>query len=274
MGSGGRWDESWVSVEPMTFDLGTQIPAETVAAWVREAAAVTILTGAGISTDSGIPDFRGPQGVWTRNPAAQQMFTFQNYVADAEVRRMAWQSRRDHPAWSATPNAGHRALVTLEHSGRLRALVTQNIDELHQRAGTSPEKVIELHGTIFETQCLSCGHRSPMQTELQRVADGEPDPACVQCGGIQKSATISFGQSLDQTVLSAARNAACECDVFLAIGSSLTVHPAAGLCAEAQAAGATLVIINAEPTPYDSAADAVLRQPIGELLPFLVAGLR
>ena len=113
-----------------------------------------------------------------------------------------------------------------------------------------------------------------MQTELQRVADGEPDPACVHCGGIQKSATISFGQSLDQTVLTAARNAACECDVFLAIGSSLTVHPAAGLCAEAQAAGATFVIINAEPTPYDSAADAVLRQPIGELLPFLVAGLR
>lgn len=258
----------------MTFNLGTQIPTETVASWVHDAAAVTVLTGAGISTDSGIPDFRGPQGVWTRDPAAQQLFTFQNYVADPEVRRLAWQNRRDHPAWSATPNAGHRALVALERAGRLRALVTQNIDELHQRAGTSPEKVLELHGTIFETQCLSCGHRSPMQTELQRVAAGDPDPACVHCGGIQKSATISFGQSLDPAVLAAARDAARSCDVFLVVGSSLTVHPAAGLCAEAQAAGAVLVIVNAEPTPYDSGADAVVRQPIGEVLPLLVSGLQ
>jgi NAD-dependent deacetylase len=252
----------------------TQTPLATVAEWVRDARAVTVLTGAGISTDSGIPDFRGPQGVWTRNPAAQQMFTLQNYVADPQVRRLAWQNRRDHPAWSATPNAGHAALVTLERSGRLRAVVTQNIDELHQRAGTSPELVIEVHGTMFATQCLSCGHRSTMQGELLRVAAGDPDPACIECGGIQKSATISFGQSLDPAVLTAARDAARSCDVFLAVGSSLTVYPAAGLCDEAQAAGAQLVIVNAERTPYDSMADAVLRQPIGEVLPRLVDDVR
>jgi NAD-dependent deacetylase len=241
-----------------------------VASWLHDAGAITVLTGAGISTDSGIPDFRGPQGVWTRNPAAQQLFTFQNYVADPDVRRLAWQNRRDHPAWSARPNAGHDALVALERSGRLRAVVTQNIDELHQRAGTSPQKVIELHGTMFATQCLTCGHRSTMQRELQRVADGDPDPACVECGGIQKSATISFGQSLDPGVLAAARDAARSCEVFLAVGSSLTVYPAAGLCDEARAAGALFVVVNAEPTPYDFLADAILRQPIGEILPLLV----
>jgi NAD-dependent deacetylase len=258
----------------MTSELHTHGSVATVASWLRDARAVTVLTGAGISTDSGIPDFRGPQGVWTRNPAAQQMFTFQNYVADAEVRRLAWQNRRDHPAWSAIPNAGHDALVTLERSGRLRAVVTQNIDELHQRAGTSPELVIELHGTMFATQCLSCGHRSTMQGELRRVAGGDPDPACIECGGIQKSATISFGQSLDPAVLGAARDAARSCDVFLAVGSSLSVYPAAGLCDEARAAGARLVVVNAEPTPYDSVADAVLRQPIGDVLPVLVDDLR
>jgi NAD-dependent deacetylase len=258
----------------MTSELRTTTSAATVASWLRDARTVTVLTGAGISTDSGIPDFRGPQGVWTRNPAAQQMFTLRNYIADPGVRRLAWQNRRDHPAWSATPNAGHTALVTLERSGRLRAVVTQNIDELHQRAGTSPELVIEVHGTMFATQCLSCGHRSSMEGELQRVADGDPDPACVECGGIQKSATISFGQSLDPAVLAAARVAARSCDVFLAIGSSLTVYPAAGLCDEAQAAGAQLVVVNAEPTPYDAMADAVLRQPIGVVLPLLVEDLR
>lgn len=258
----------------MTSGVRIHVPPATVASWLRAAGAVTVLTGAGISTDSGIPDFRGPQGVWTRNPGAQQMFTFQNYVADPQVRRLAWQNRRDHPAWSATPNAGHAALVTLERSGRLRALITQNIDELHQRAGTSPDKVIEVHGTMFATQCLSCGHRSRMVDELRRVEAGESDPACAVCGGIQKSATISFGQSLDPAVLAAARDAARSCDVFLAVGSSLTVHPAAGLCGEARSGGALLVVVNAEPTPYDAVADAVLRQPIGEVLPLLVDDLR
>ncbi len=194
---------------------------EQVRGWLAAAERVTVLTGAGISTDSGIPDFRGPNGVWTRNPGAERMATLQDYVADPEVRRRAWLSRKSHPAWSAEPNDGHRALVDLEKSGRLRALVTQNIDELHQRAGSGRDKVVEVHGTVWWAQCLSCEVRTPMADELARVSDDEPDPACTMCGGILKSATISFGQQLDPDVLDAAARAAADCDLFLAIGSSL-----------------------------------------------------
>ena len=243
---------------------------EQVGGWLAEAERITVLTGAGISTDSGIPDYRGPNGVWTRNPEAQRMSSIQDYVADPEVRRRAWQSRKAHPAWSAEPNEAHRAVAELEKTGRLVALVTQNIDELHQRAGSSREKVIELHGTIWWAECLTCGVRSPMADELARVNDGEPDPACSLCGGILKSATISFGQPLDSTVLRAAWAAAQMCDLFLAVGTSLMVHPAAGLCEVAVEAGARLVIINAEPTPYDDIAAAVVREPIGEILPSLL----
>ena len=241
--------------------------------WVREATAVTVLTGAGISTDSGIPDFRGPQGIWTKDPQAQALFTLSNYVADPAVRVRAWRGRRDHPAWTVEPNAAHEALVQLERSGRLRGLVTQNIDELHQRAGSSAELVVELHGTVWQAECLSCGDRQPMAAVIARVDAGEEDPPCLHCGGIVKSATISFGQSLDPAVLVAAVHAARDCDLFLAVGTSLAVHPAAGLCDLAQAHGARLVIVNAEPTPYDDQADAVLRDPIGAVLPALVDGL-
>ncbi len=246
-----------------------------VAEWLRRAAPerVTALTGAGISTDSGIPDFRGPQGFWTKNPAAQQMFTLQNYVADPAVRRLAWQNRAAHPAWQAEPNAGHAALVELERAGLLRAIITQNIDGLHQRAGSSPARVIEIHGTMFEVECLTCGRRSAMRENLERVAAGEPDPACLTCGGIQKAATISFGQSLRPEVLAAATAAAAGCDVLLAIGTTLQVHPAAGLVAVAARAGARVVIVNRGATPYDEVAAAVLRAPIGEVLPQLVAKL-
>jgi len=198
------------------------------------------------------------------------MSTIQDYVADPEVRKRAWQSRKAHPAWSAEPNEAHRVLAELENAGKLTALVTQNIDELHQRAGSGRDKVIELHGTIWWAECLSCGVRSPMADELARVSDDEPDPACTLCGGILKSATISFGQPLDPRVLQAAWRAAQMCDLFLAIGSSLTVQPAAGLCEVAVEAGARFVIVNAEPTPYDGLADAVLREPIGDILPVLV----
>jgi NAD-dependent deacetylase len=242
-----------------------------VASWIAGAGAVTVLTGAGISTESGIPDFRGPQGVWTRNPGAQQLFTLQNYLADPQVRIQAWRNRREHPAWQARPNAGHLALVALERAGKLRALVTQNIDELHQRAGSDPATVIEVHGTLHQAECLSCGLRTPMAQVLARVDAGEADPACPECGGIQKSATISFGQALRPEVFEAAYLAASECDLFLAVGTSLTVQPAAGLCDVALRAGARLVIVNAEPTPYDDRADAVLREPIGQVLPRLVA---
>jgi NAD-dependent protein deacetylase/lipoamidase len=243
---------------------------EAAARWLRAAAPITVLTGAGISTESGIPDFRGPQGVWTKNPGAQALSTIDTYLADPEVRRRAWQARLDHPAWSARPNAGHRALVDLERAGRLRALVTQNIDGLHQAAGSNPDLVIEIHGTIRQVGCLSCGDRTPMAEVLKRVAAGEDDPPCRRCGGILKSATISFGQALEPAVLNAAISAAQACDVLLAVGTSLSVYPAAGLCDVALGSGARLVIINAEPTPYDEVAHAVLREPIGEVLPRLV----
>ena len=244
---------------------------EQVAPLVRDATHITVLTGAGISTDSGIPDYRGPNGVWTKNPEAERLSTLQDYIADPEVRRRSWQARKNHTAWTAEPNAGHRALVDLEKSGKLVALVTQNVDGLHQRAGST--NVIEVHGTIWWAECLTCMVRTPMADELARVSDDEPDPPCRQCGGILKSATISFGQRLDNDVLDAAAQAAASCELFLAIGSSLSVRPAAGLCDVAAESGARLVVINAEPTPYDGIADAVLRDPIGEILPALVKEL-
>jgi NAD-dependent deacetylase len=238
--------------------------------WLTAASRITVLTGAGISTDSGIPDFRGPHGVWTRDPEAEKLSTLSWYVADPGVRRRAWQERLHHPAWQARPNAGHEALVSLERQGRLRALLTQNIDGLHQTAGSSPELVLELHGTVHEVTCLSCGERTPMRSALDRVEAGDPDPACLVCGGILKSATISFGQALDAAVVDAAVAAATDCDVFLAVGTSLTVHPAAGLVDLAAAHGARVVVVNAEPTPYDATADLVVREPIGSALPRLL----
>ena len=233
---------------------------------------VSVLTGAGVSTDSGIPDFRGPQGVWTRNPEAERLSTFQDYRDDPEIRRESWRQRVAHPVWSARPGPAHDALVSLERSGRLRALLTQNIDELHQAAGSAPELVVELHGTMHHTECLSCGARAPMSEALERVSGGEVDPPCPHCGGILKSATISFGQALDADVLRRARDAAMDCDVLLAVGTSLGVHPAAGLVDVAAWAGADVVIVNAEPTPYDDVAAVVLRGGIGELLPAIVGG--
>jgi NAD-dependent deacetylase len=243
---------------------------DDVRGWLAAARRVTALTGAGISTESGIPDFRGPQGLWTKDPAAQRLFTLQSYVADPAVRRLAWRNRREHPAWAAEPNAGHRALVGLERAGRLRAIITQNIDGLHQRAGSEPSSVIEIHGTLFEVDCLSCGRRTSMRENLDRVEAGEDDPACLACGGIQKAATISFGQALRPEVLRQATSAAADCDLLLAVGTSLQVQPAAGLAEVAVRAGARLVIVNLDPTPYDPIAHAVVREPIGTVLPRLV----
>jgi NAD-dependent deacetylase len=240
---------------------------------LADAQRVTVLTGAGVSTDSGIPDFRGPNGVWTRNPAAERMSTYQDYVADPDVRRAAWQARLTSPVLVAEPNDAHRALVDLERAGRLEALVTQNIDGLHQKAGSSPERVVEVHGTIWWVACLTCGVRTPTADVLQRLAAGDDDPHCELCGGMLKTATISFGQALDEAVMEKATRAADASDLFLAIGTSLTVYPAAGLCQVAVDAGAPLVVVNAQPTPYDDVADAVLRQPIGEILPALVRDL-
>lgn len=241
-----------------------------VKTWIDAAARVVALTGAGISTDSGIPDFRGPQGVWTTNPKAEKLSNIHAYMSDPEVRRLAWQSRLDHPAWTAQPNGGHRALVALEARGRLYALVTQNIDGLHQQAGNRPDRVIEVHGTMREVMCLACDWRGPMQPTLDRVREGETDPSCRQCGGILKSATISFGQPLVPDVIARAMRAAEEAEVLLAIGTSLQVYPIAATVPLAKSAGARVVIINAAPTPFDDIADAVLRDPIGVVLPRLV----
>jgi NAD-dependent deacetylase len=240
---------------------------DTVRQWVTASTRIVALTGAGISTESGIPDFRGPQGVWTKNPKAEKLSNIQHYMSDPEVRRLAWQSRLDHPAWTAGPNDGHRALVELERRGALLALVTQNIDGLHQQAGHASDTVIEVHGTMREVMCMACGWRGPMGLALDRVRAGEDDPPCERCGGILKSATISFGQSLDPAVISRAMRAAERADLLLAIGTSLQVYPIAGAVPLAKAAGARVVIVNAEPTPFDDIADAVLRDPIGVVLP-------
>ena len=240
---------------------------DEVRGWVHVSRRVVVLTGAGISTDSGIPDFRGPQGVWTRNPAAEKLSTLQHYLADVEVRKAAWRSRIDHPTWSAKPNPGHHALVALEQRGKLHALITQNIDELHQIAGNSPERIIEVHGTMRKVVCWSCGWRGAMQPVLDRVLGGEEDPQCQKCGGILKSDTISFGQQLVPEVIERAMQASQEADLFLSVGTSLQVYPVAGTVAVARSAGAKIVIVNAEPTPYDDLADATMAGPIGAILP-------
>lgn len=250
--------------------MSDSVQIEEVRAWVEQAKRVVVLTGAGISTESGIPDFRGPQGVWTKNPQAEKLSNIVHYMTDREVRKAAWQSRLEHPAWTATPNAGHRALVELERRGRLRAVITQNIDELHQMAGNSPEKVIEVHGTVRKVICMACGVTAPMQRALDRVRAGEADPLCRDCGGILKSATISFGQQLVPEVIDRAMRAARDADLFFAIGTSLQVYPVAGTVEVAKAHGARIVILNAEETPFDAIADAVLRERIGSVLPALL----
>ena len=243
---------------------------EAARGWVAGSRRIVALTGAGISTESGIPDFRGPKGLWTQNPKAEKLSDIRHYMADREVRKLAWQHRISHPAWRAKPNAGHMALVELEQSGRLHALITQNIDGLHQRAGNSNDKVIEVHGTVYDVVCMSCDWIGPMAPVLDRVRAGEEDPSCRACGGILKSATISFGQALVPQVIQRAMEAAEEADLLLAIGTSLMVYPVADAVPRAKAAGARVVIVNAEPTPLDRLADAVLRQPIGQVLPQLV----
>jgi len=242
---------------------------DDVCRWIDASTRVVALTGAGISTESGIPDFRGPQGLWTKNPKAEKMSNIHYYMADPEVRRLSWQSRLAHPAWEAKPNLGHHALAELERRGKLHALITQNIDGLHQRAGNSADLVIEVHGTVLDAVCMQCGWRGPMPAVLERVRAGEEDPACAQCRGILKSATISFGQALIPEVIDRAMRAAEQAELLLAVGTSLQVYPIADAVPAAKAAGARVVIVNAEPTAFDELADAVLPGAIGEILPRL-----
>jgi NAD-dependent deacetylase len=236
---------------------------------------VAFLTGAGISTDSGIPDYRGPNGLWTRDPDYEKLVTYSYYMADADVRRRSWQMRREVAALHPAPNAGHRAIVSLD-SSRAAAVrvITQNVDGLHQAAGLAPRKVLELHGTTQSVVCTTCGARGPVTDVFARIeAGGEADPPCLDCGGILKTATVMFGEALDPVVLEAAAAIAKACTVMFAVGTSLQVYPAAGLAALAADAGARLVIVNASPTPYDDVADEVVREPIGTALPRLLRDL-
>jgi NAD-dependent deacetylase len=242
---------------------------DRVAEMLRNARHVVVLTGAGISTESGIRDFRGPNGVWTKDPSAEKTATLEYYMGDPDVRRRAWQNRVNGNYFAAEPNAGHRALVDLEQKGALQFLVTQNVDGLHHAAGQSPEIVVEIHGNVREVKCMTCGRRGPMEQTLDRVRAGEEDPACVECGGILKSATISFGENLVAEDLDRSQREAAKADVFLALGTSLVVYPAAALPEIALRTGAQLVIANAEETPFDSYADALFREQLGEVLPAL-----
>ncbi len=240
---------------------------QSVRQWVNDANRVVVLTGAGISTDSGIPDFRGPQGVWTQNPKAEKLSSIEHYMADKSIREQAWLARIEHTAWSARPNSGHHALVELEQRNKLHGLITQNIDELHQIAGNSPDKVIEVHGTVRTVICMACGLKTPTPDILDRVKAGEADPACVECGGIQKSNTISFGQALVPEVIEKAMRVASEADLMIAVGSTLQVFPVAGAVPLAAQNGAKVVVINNEPTGMDDIADIVLNESISETLP-------
>ncbi len=251
-------------------------PLDTIAQWLADARHVVVLTGAGISTESGIPDFRGPDGVWTKNPAAEKTANLEHYMGSREVRVQAWRNRVEGKYFTAEPNEGHRALVAIEQrlGPAFDTLVTQNVDGLHHAAGSDPARVIEIHGNVREVKCLGCDWRADMQVALDRVRAGEEDPECPECGDILKSATISFGENLVAADLERAQQAALRADVFLALGTSLGVYPAAALPEFAARRGARLVIFNAQDTPFDDYADAVSHAPLGEILPALVQRLQ
>lgn len=238
---------------------------DEAAAAIAEAKRFVVFTGAGVSTESGIPDFRGPDGIWKKIDPS--IFEFSRYVRDSEVRKLSWRMRLEHGGFQAKPNASHFAIAGLESKTAFEALITQNIDGLHHAAGSSPEKILEIHGTMKEVKCLSCRRRWPTEEILERVRAGEEDPACVECGGILKTATISFGENLDPYVLERCQAAALSCDVFLVAGSSLVVYPAAALPQIAKEAGATLIIVNLEETPLDPIADLVIHGKTGHILP-------
>ncbi|WP_329205859.1 NAD-dependent deacetylase [Streptomyces sp. NBC_00683] len=234
---------------------------------------VAILSGAGISTDSGIPDYRGPQGLWRKDPEAEKLVTYDFYMSDPEIRRRSWQMRRTSASWKAEPNAAHRAVAGLERSGTAVRVLTQNVDGLHQLAGLSARKVVELHGTAREVVCTRCHARSSMEQALSRVEAGEADPPCAVCGGILKSATVMFGERLDPRVLAEAMAITKACQVFVAVGTTLQVQPAASLAGIAVEHGARLFVVNADPTPYDELAEETIREPIGTALPALLERL-
>jgi len=254
-----------------TVDVAIDAAIDAARRLVAASSRIVVLTGAGISTDSGIPDFRGPNGLWTRTPDAEKLSSIDHYLADPEIRRRAWLGRLDHPAWTSDPNDGHAAIVRLDDLGRLHLLITQNVDGLHHESGLDPDRIVEIHGSIREVECLSCGFRGPMQETLDRVRSGEADPPCLMCGdGILKSATISFGQGLVEADLDRAFDAARRCDLLVAVGTNLSVFPIANVVPLAARAGAPVVIVNGSPTEMDELATVVVRGSISEVLPRIV----
>lgn len=270
--AGTRWVSArFEAVSETSYIDGDESPLDAAIAEAAElveaAERIVVLTGAGISTDSRIPDYRGPQGVWTKNPGAEKQATLQNYLADPDVRRRAWRNRLDSPVWAAEPNPGHRALLDLEKKRKLSLLITQNVDGLHHDAGSDGDRIVEVHGTLREVGCMSCSYRAPMQEVLDRVRLGEEDPECPICSGILKSATISFGQNLIPEDLERAQRAAESCDLLLAVGSTLAVYPIANAVPIAKRSGASIVIVNGSPTEMDELGDVVVRGSISDVLP-------
>lgn len=254
-------------------------PLSQLAGLLAESRRVTAFTGAGVSTESGIPDFRSPGGVWTRYDPRD--FTFDRYVDSADVRAGSWAMRREFFAKDVQPNAAHRAIAAIERTGRGHGVITQNIDGLHQLAGST--EVVEVHGTAREVVCIGhrprhgtpdgCGFTAAYTWAFEQLDAGDPDPHCPVCGGLVKSATISFGQVLDERAVDRATALATTADLMLAVGSSLQVFPAADLPVWAVRSGARLVVVNDEPTPLDDLATLVVRGRAGEVLPAAVAGL-
>jgi NAD-dependent deacetylase len=237
--------------------------AEALARYLNASRRAVVFTGAGISTESGIPDFRSPGGVWSK----MKPIMFQDFVASPAARQEAWNRVFNRTAgWTgAAPNAGHIALAKLVNQGKVRAIITQNVDNLHQHSGASADKVIELHGNASYAKCLDCGARCELD-DLEPLWRRGEDLVCAHCGGLLKTATISFGQSMPVKEMVRASEEARACDLFLVLGSSLVVYPAAGLPIEAKRCGAKLIIVNRDPTELDHYADLVLHAEIGPLM--------
>ena len=252
--------------------LNLQELLEDAAELLQHAQRIVVLTGAGISTESGIPDFRSPGSIWLATPPVN----YRDFISKPEARKQYWQTRRNLSTQvaQARPNAAHHALLALERMQRLLGVITQNFDGLHQDAGLPAERVIELHGTSREAACTLCGTRSSMAEVQQRIDAGEVDPRCPACGGYLKSATILFGQRVPDIELTQAKEWAASCDLFFVIGSSLKVSPASILPRLALSRNVPLIILNLQPTSYDSLADVVFHEKAGEVLPQLIAMIK
>ena len=245
---------------------------EKVARFIHESQKVVVFTGAGVSTESGIPDFRSPDGIWARYDPED--FTIQRFVSDREARKRNWRLRKEMFSADYRPNPAHYAIAELERIGKLSCVITQNIDGLHHVAGNSEGKIVELHGTVKNAKCLSCDDRLPLGEVLKRIDQGEEDPHCEKCGGLLKAATVSFGEAMPPAEMRRAEQCSRECDLFIVVGSSLVVYPAASMPLIAKRAGACLVIINYTPTDMDAIADAVIHNKAGAVMEAILEKVR